>query len=35
MIITNDGRKPNEFITENQGIKEMRRKVKKPGGWNY
>ena len=28
MIITNDGRKPNEFITENQGIKDMRRKVK-------
>lgn len=24
MIITNDGRKSNEFITENQGIKDMR-----------
>ena len=30
MIITNDGRKPNEFITENQGIK-----VKKLGGMFY
>ena len=35
MIITNDGRKPNEFITENQGIKDMRRKVKKIGGMFY
>lgn len=33
MIITNDGRKSNEFITENQGIKDMRRKVKKTR-WN-
>ena len=35
MIITNDGRKPNEFITENQGIKDMRRKAKKLGGMFY
>ena len=35
MIITNDGRKPNKFITENQGIKDMRRKVKKLGGMFY
>ena len=35
MIITNDGRKSNEFITENQGIKDMRRKVKKLGGMFY
>ena len=35
MIITNDGRKSNEFITENQGIKDMRRKVKKIGGMFY
>lgn len=35
MIIINDGRKPNEFITENQGIKDMRRKVKKLGGMFY
>ena len=35
MIITNDGRKPNEFITENQGIKDMRRKVKKLRGMFY
>ena len=35
MIITNDGRKPREFITENQGIKDMRRKVKKLGGMFY
>ena len=35
MIITNDGRKPNEFITENQGIKDMKRKVKKLGGMFY
>lgn len=35
MIITNDGRKPNEFITENQGIKDMRRKIKKLGGMFY
>lgn len=35
MIITNDGRKPNEFVTENQGIKDMRRKVEKLGGMFY
>lgn len=35
MIITNDGRKSNEFITENQGIKDMRRKVEKLGGMLY
>lgn len=35
MIITNDGRKSNEFITENRGIKDMRRKVKKLGGMFY
>ena len=35
MIITNDGRKPSEFITENQGIKDMRRKVRKLGGIFY
>ncbi len=35
MVITNDGRKPNEFITENQGIKDMRRKVRKLGGIFY
>ena len=35
MVITNDGKKPNEFITENQGIKDMRRKVKKLGGMFY
>ena len=35
MLITNDGRKPSEFITENQGIKDMRRKVKKLGGMFY
>ena len=35
MIITNDGRKSNEFITENQGIKDMRRKGKKLGGMFY
>ena len=35
MIITNDGRKPNEFITENQGIKDMRRKVRKLGEMLY
>lgn len=35
MIITNDGKKPNEFITENQGIKDMRRKVDKLGGMFY
>lgn len=35
MIITNDGKKPNEFITENQGIKDMRRKVEKLGGMFY
>ena len=35
MIITNNGRKPNEFITENQGIKDMRRKIEKLGGMFY
>ena len=35
MIIKNDGRKPNEFITENQGIKDMRRKVNKLNGMFY
>ena len=35
MIITNDGRKSNEFITENQGIKDMRRKIEKLGGMFY
>lgn len=35
MIITNDGRKANEFITENQGIKDMRRKVEKLNGMFY
>ena len=35
MIITNDGKKSNEFITENQGIKDMRRKVEKLGGMFY
>ena len=35
MIITNDGRKSNEFITENHGIKDMRRKVEKLGGMFY
>lgn len=35
MIITNDGKKPNEFIMENQGIKDMRRKVDKLGGMFY
>ncbi len=35
MTITNDGKKPNEFITENQGIKDMRRKVNSIGGIFY
>lgn len=35
MIITNNGKKSNEFITENQGIKDMRRKVEKLGGMFY
>lgn len=29
MIITNDGRKPNEFITENHGNKRYEKKSKK------
>lgn len=32
MTIKNDGKKPNEFITENEGIKGMRRKVSKLNG---
>ena len=35
MIITNDGKKSNEFITENEGIKGMRRKVNKLNGIFY
>ena len=35
MIITNDGKKPNEFITENEGIKGMRRKVEEINGYFY
>lgn len=35
MIITNNGKKSNEFITENQGIKGMRRKIEKLGGMFY
>lgn len=35
MIITNDGKKSNEFITENEGIKGMRRKVSKLNGIFY
>lgn len=35
MIITNDGKKPNEFITENEGIKGMRRKVNRINGTFY
>lgn len=35
MIITNNGKKSNEFITENQGIKDMRRKIEKLGGMFY
>ncbi len=29
MVIKNDGKKPNEFITENEGIKGMRKKANK------
>ena len=32
MLITNDGKKPNEYITENEGIKGMRRKVEEIKG---
>ncbi|CDC81041.1 two-component sensor histidine kinase [Clostridium sp. CAG:465] len=35
MIITNNGKRSNEFITENQGIKDMRRKIEKLGGMFY
>lgn len=35
MKITNDGKKPNEFITENEGIKGMRRKVEEINGYFY
>lgn len=35
MTIKNDGKKPNEFITENEGIKGMRRKVSKLNGIFY
>ena len=35
MVITNDGKKPNEFITENGGIKGMRRKVEEIKGYFY
>lgn len=35
MVITNDGKKPNEFITENEGIKGMRRKVEEMKGYFY
>ena len=35
IIITNNGKKSNEFITENQGIKDMRRKIEKLGGMFY
>ena len=35
MVITNDGKKPNEFITENEGIKGMRRKVEELNGYFY
>ena len=35
MVITNDGKKPNEFITENEGIKGMRRKVEEIKGYFY
>ena len=35
MMIKNDGKKPNEFITENEGIKGMRRKVDKINGLFY
>ena len=32
MIITNDGKKPNNIINENEGIKGMRRKLNEIGG---
>ncbi|MGN1379123.1 MAG: hypothetical protein ACI4XR_01840 [Bacilli bacterium] len=32
MIITNDGKKPNNIINENEGIKGMRRKLNDIGG---
>ena len=35
MVISNDGKKPNEFITENEGIKGMRRKVEEIKGYFY
>lgn len=35
MVITNDGKKPNEFIAENEGIKGMRRKVEEVKGYFY
>ena len=35
MRITNDGKKANEFIAENEGIKGMRRKVSKLNGSFY
>ena len=35
MVITNDGKKPNEFITENEGIKGLRRKVEEIKGYFY
>ena len=35
MVITNNGKKPNEFITENEGIKGMRRKVEELNGYFY
>ena len=35
MVITNDGRKPSEFITENEGISGMRRKVNEINGTFY
>lgn len=35
MRITNDGRKSNEFIAENEGIKGMRRKVSQLNGIFY
>ena len=35
MVITNDGKKPNEFITENEGIKGMRRKAEEIKGYFY
>ena len=32
MIITNDGKKNNDVIYENEGIKGMRRKLSEIGG---